>query len=256
MAEHALILIHGWTATARVNWGGVLDRVGDHYRVFAPDLHGHGKGHRDRKHFRLEDSADDIVRLLDEEGLDDAIVVGYSLGGAVAQLVWRRHPDRVRGLVLCSTAPWFRSYPIEWVNSFALRGAAAALQRMPLEKRNRVAMKEAARRTRSELLDEVKSELSGHDWGIVLEAGARIMRFDSREWVGEIDVPTSVIVTVDDTVIPAFRQFVLADTIPNAHLYTLTGDHSVCLHQPAKFGATLVRAVADVAADARTIVSR
>lgn len=249
--KHALVLIHGWTVTATVNWGGVLAQMGPHYRVLAPDLHGHGGGHRLRKRFTLEACADDVIDLLDAEGIDDAVVAGYSLGGAVAQLVWQRHRSRVRGLVLCATAPWFRDHPKEWVNSFALRGAAALARQLPLRVRNAAGMREAARRTGQQLFAVVASELSGHDWALVTEAGARIMAFDSRPWIGSIDVPTAVVVTVDDTVVPAFRQFTLADTIPGAQLLTMTGDHSVCLREPERFGRILTQAVGFVANEHR-----
>ena len=58
------------------------------------------RGSRTRAPFRLEDCADDVVAMADAIGLDRFVVLGYSMGGAVAQLLWRRHRDRLVGLVL------------------------------------------------------------------------------------------------------------------------------------------------------------
>ena len=100
-----MVLLHGWTATADLNWGRCYAALGEQYEVIAPDLRGHGGGVRGQ--FSLEACADDTAALLTALGKGPAILVGYSLGGPVATLVWRRHPELVTGLVLCSTAAYF-----------------------------------------------------------------------------------------------------------------------------------------------------
>ncbi|HYD08770.1 MAG TPA: alpha/beta hydrolase, partial [Acidimicrobiales bacterium] len=103
-----VLLLHGWTANADLNWFscfGPLARAGS--RVVALDHRGHGRGIRTLRRFRMRDCADDAAALLDVLDVPSAIVVGYSMGGAVAQLLWRRHPSKVDGLVLCATAPVF-----------------------------------------------------------------------------------------------------------------------------------------------------
>ena len=65
--------------------------------MIAPDLRGHGHGLRSRRVFRLADCADDCAATLVELGTGPVIAVGYSMGGPVAQLLWRRHRDLVVG---------------------------------------------------------------------------------------------------------------------------------------------------------------
>ena len=57
--------------------------------------------------FRLEQCADDVAALASSSGFERIVPVGYSMGGPIAQLVWRRHPELVDGLVLCATSATF-----------------------------------------------------------------------------------------------------------------------------------------------------
>ena len=82
-----LLLLHGWTATADLNWFSVYEALGRHYRIVALDHRGHGRGIRSRKPFRLADCADDAAALVRELGLGSVIPVGYSMGGPIALLI-------------------------------------------------------------------------------------------------------------------------------------------------------------------------
>ena len=103
-----LVLLHGLSATAALNWFTAFAALSRRFHVVALDQRGHGRGIRSSRPFRLEDCADDAVALADELGINRFIPVGYSMGGPVAQLVWRRHPDRTEGIVLCATSRNFR----------------------------------------------------------------------------------------------------------------------------------------------------
>ena len=100
-----VMLLHGWMATGDLNWCGAygaLQEAG--YRVLAIDHRGHGRGLRPIGPFRLTDCAADAAAVLRTLALAPAIVVGYSMGGAIAQLVARDHPDVAAGIVLGGTA--------------------------------------------------------------------------------------------------------------------------------------------------------
>ena len=103
-----VLLLHGWMFSADLNWFrayGALERAG--YRVLAVDHRGHGRGLRTHAPFRLSDCADDAAALLEHLETGPALVVGYSMGGAIAQLMARDHPELVLGLVLgATTSHW------------------------------------------------------------------------------------------------------------------------------------------------------
>ncbi|HXW80623.1 MAG TPA: alpha/beta hydrolase [Acidimicrobiales bacterium] len=103
----ALLLLHGWMATAALNWYGSLEFLGRSFSVVAPNLRGHGRQGRGAPPFSVEACADDLAALINELSLGPAIVVGYSMGGAIAQMLARRHREAVHGLVLCATAASF-----------------------------------------------------------------------------------------------------------------------------------------------------
>ena len=100
LSNQALVLLHGLGITADLNWGATYAQLCGLFRVVAPDLPGHGRGVRPWPKFTLEKCADHIVALADSLGIEKFIACGYSMGGLVAQLIWRRHPDRIAGLVL------------------------------------------------------------------------------------------------------------------------------------------------------------
>jgi len=103
----SVLLLHGWMATAALNWYGSLEFLGHSFRVVAPDLRGHGREGRRAPPFSVEGCADDLAGLIGELRLGRAIVVGYSMGGAIAQVLAKRHRDVVKGIVLCATAASF-----------------------------------------------------------------------------------------------------------------------------------------------------
>ena len=72
--------------------------------MLAIDHRGHGRGLRPLAPFRLVDCAADAAAALRQLELAPALVVGYSMGGAIAQLIARDHPDVASGIVLSGTA--------------------------------------------------------------------------------------------------------------------------------------------------------
>jgi len=108
-----LLLLHGLGASGLLNWFPAFGPLSERFRVVAMDLRGHGHGLRSGSRYRLTDCADDAIALMDALEVERCIPVGYSLGGPVAQLMWRHHRDRVDGLVLCATSRNFRGKPHE-----------------------------------------------------------------------------------------------------------------------------------------------
>ncbi|GAA2360377.1 alpha/beta fold hydrolase [Nonomuraea africana] len=97
-AAPALVLLHGRTADHN-HWNLFTRRFAARFHVIAPDLRGHGASARPA-HYALPDMAEDIVALLGALGVEQAVLIGHSLGGVVAYHLAMNHPERVSLLVL------------------------------------------------------------------------------------------------------------------------------------------------------------
>ncbi len=244
-----LLLLHGWTATGGLNWFPSFAPLAETFNVVAIDHRGHGRGIRSRRRFRLEDCADDAVALADELGIDTFIPVGYSMGGPIAQLTWHRHADRVDGLVLCATSRNFRGQPIERALFGAMTGLSVAARVTPASWHRSVSGRMLTRRLdpASALGEWARSEMLRNDPRVLIEAGHALGRFTSRDWISGVDVPTAVVVTERDSVVPPHRQHKLAASIAGATMNPVQGDHGVCALDPERFVPALLEACTSVA---------
>jgi len=240
-----LMLIHGVTITAELNWGRLFGPLSRQFRVLAMDLRGHGDGIPAGFRFRLEDCADDVAALAGVLEIGDFVAVGYSMGGMVAQLVARRHALMVSGLVLCATARNVLGSPAERLAALTLPAAAAAIRWNPLLQPvsaeilgltllGPVDDPAIAARTRAELR---KTSL-----GTALSAVQAVCEFTSHSWISQLDVPAAVVVTTQDRVVPASRQRKLAAAIPGASVHEVDADHAVCITAPQVFAPALLQA--------------
>ncbi len=97
-----LILLHGGFGTFEM-FTALSPTLAENHQIIGVDLYGHGRTALTDRPIRFEDMADDIAALIQQLGLEQADVLGYSLGGAVALQTAIRHPERVNKLVLIST---------------------------------------------------------------------------------------------------------------------------------------------------------
>jgi 3-oxoadipate enol-lactonase len=238
-----VLLVHGWMFPSDLNWlhaYGPLAAAG--FRVLAMDLRGHGRGLRSGERFTLTACADDAAGLLQALGLPAALVVGYSMGGPVTQLLARRHPERVAGFVLCATAlDW--SDPrqkVFWRTMGGLRLLLGLFPRGAWQTGMRLAG------APSKESNWVASELSRGSARDLAEAGRELGRFDSSAWAAELPQPRSVVVMTRDRLVPPRKQHELAQALSVAAVL-LDADHDACSTQPRLFVATLLGALRSLA---------
>ena len=247
-----LLLLHGLGATGLLNWRPVLDSLCRTYRVVVVDHRGHGRGIRIRQPFRLADCADDVAALTESLGIGSFFAVGYSMGGPISQLLWQRHHDRIEGMVLCATACRFASDDrrlASHVISPMLNVAGRVAPRKMIQRAAKAWLSDSILDPR--IRDLVMTEVGSSDPVTVGQAAAAVLRFDSSEWISRVDVPTSVVVTEKDRLVPAKHQRAMADLIPGSVIHAIPGDHSVYVTQPGLFRPALEEACASVVRRAR-----
>ncbi|MDI6852139.1 MAG: alpha/beta fold hydrolase [Deltaproteobacteria bacterium] len=107
-----LLLLHGLGACS-FSWRANLEPLSAHYRVLAPDLPPHGRtGLTPGADYRLEALADGVLAFMDSRDVDQAAVAGNSLGGSLALLLARHHPERVAALILLAPAAALTRVPL------------------------------------------------------------------------------------------------------------------------------------------------
>ncbi|HWC38196.1 MAG TPA: alpha/beta hydrolase, partial [Acidimicrobiales bacterium] len=226
--------------------------LSSHVNVVALDQRGHGGGIRGP--FTLEACADDAAALIGALGIGPVIAVGYSMGGPVATLLWRRHPELVAGIVLCATAPHFAVTSVGHLAISAVAAVARATAGVPGPARRTVRTLAAGVRGwagpgwRRAALDVI----GRHDPTAILEAARALVGYRADSWLGTIEVPAAVVMTTADRLVPPGRQLLLARGIPGCSLFAIDGDHGVCSVEPGRFVPALVAALADVGSRAQS----
>ncbi|HET6965190.1 MAG TPA: alpha/beta hydrolase [Acidimicrobiales bacterium] len=236
-----VVLLHGWTSTADVTWHGVYGPLSRHFSIIAPDLRGHGVGPRGRRS-RLTDLASDVVNLMQALDPGPVVLVGYSMGGAAAQIVARQRPDLLLGMVVCASASPLCSSRAARLGSALLRVGSrlgALVPDTPLRLLASAVMRVLFGDTDFERW--VRARTSRHSWSEVLSLGADVVSFDSRGWIGDLEVPSAVVVTTADRFVSPRRQHLLATSL-EAPAVCVDGDHNLCLARPVEFAEALRRA--------------
>ena len=249
-----LLLLHAVGCTGLLTWFPAIPELSRRYTVVTLDQRWHGQGIMSEE-FSLYDCADDVASLIETLGLANVIVAGYSMGSIIAQRTWRQHPHLVSGLVLGATTDRFRNSPSEIAFFHSMAVSMGALRGLS---RSRTAM--AAARGAARMLD-IDNPEDLHDWALaefrctspwaVAQAVAALGRHHSRPWLRRIDVPTAVVVTRKDRVIPAERQRALAMRIPAATTHEADTGHAGCVLAAETFVPVLLEACASVSARLR-----
>jgi pimeloyl-ACP methyl ester carboxylesterase len=238
-----VLLLHGWMFPSDLNWFRAyrpLAKAG--YRVIALDCRGHGRGLRTVRGFRLEDCAADAAALVRSLDCGPVTVVGYSMGGAIAQLIARDHPQDLSGMVLCATSREWRDLPMR------LLWTGMGVLRIYLELFPRDAWRWALRASGfpdSPTTSWIASELSRGSPLDIAEAGRELGRFDSRPWIERVSVPASVIVTTEDNAVPPLKQYELARAL-DAPVHEIACDHNGVVIKEANFARVLLKAIASL----------
>jgi 3-oxoadipate enol-lactonase len=218
----ALLLVHGWPHD-RTLWHAQLNGLATHARCIAPDLRGFG-GSDGAEPFTIEQYANDLVGLLDQLAIPEAVVCGLSMGGYVAFAMLRRHRSRVRGLVLTGTraagdTPEQRATR-ERIVAFAQRSGVDALATQQVERM----VGTTTRESRPALGAALRAMMAAAPMdGVIGGQRAMMSRADSSAMLASIDVPVLVVAGAEDAIILAEEQRAMAESIPGAQYVELAG---------------------------------
>ncbi|MGB7442472.1 MAG: alpha/beta hydrolase [Coleofasciculaceae cyanobacterium] len=97
--QEPLLLLHGLADNALV-WSNLGDSLSQEYHIVAPDMRGHGESSKPEQDYSFERAIADLEALMDHVGWQSAHVVGHSWTGKLAPIWARKHPERLRSMIL------------------------------------------------------------------------------------------------------------------------------------------------------------
>jgi len=231
-----LLLLHAFPLDARM-WEPQLSAFSGVLPVIAPHLPGFGGTEPAGEVMTMAAAADRVLAELDRAGVDRAVVCGLSMGGYVAFELWRRARHRFAGLVLANT----RAEPDTEEGATNRRALAERLRRegnaflveKPPPLLSEGAPQDLWRYVRRLIADQPAEAIAAASLGMA-------ERPDSRPDLPGIDVPTLVITSTDDTLIPPEVSKPMAKAIPGADLLVIQGaGHLSNLEQAETFSGAL-----------------
>ena len=232
-----VVLAHSLGADLSM-WDPQVPALAERFRVVRYDLRGHGRSPAPVGDSTIDDLADDVVALLDRLGVQQAHVVGLSIGGMAGLRLAVREPARVSSLaVLCSSAytgneQFWRdrattartqgtgSLAEAVVNRWLTPGYAAA---------------------HPDLVARLRAAVTAADDEGYASCCAAIATMDQRSDLGRITAPTLVISGDQDEALPPAQQRVIADAVPGARLVAVgPAAHIASIEQADQVTAALL----------------
>ncbi|MCK0196218.1 alpha/beta hydrolase [Ancylobacter sp. 6x-1] len=246
-----VVLIPGLGGDGRF-WGGVVERMGERFRLVVTDHRGAGRSDRPAGAYRIGRIAQDVVELLDHLGLARAHLVGHSTGGAVVQTLALDHAARADRIVISG------SWAGPDARFRAMFGARLALLEAGCPQIYQsfthvlgfdaewIAAHEAELDAAVARAGEALAPLD-----VAAERIRMLLAFDRRAELARITAPTLVLAARDDMLIPCAQSRAIATLIPGAAMITLSGGHFYPRTRPDAFADAVAGFLARAARPAK-----
>ncbi|WP_223701921.1 alpha/beta fold hydrolase [Sutcliffiella deserti] len=226
-----IVLLHGFCGSHEY-WKYIVQDLSSFYRIIAIDLRGHGKSADSEESFTIEDMAKDIQQLLLQLEIEEATVLGHSLGGYVALALLDKHPELIRaiGLIHSTGAPDSeeakagRDIAIKKINEEGMKGFIEELSLKLFAKENKDKL--------SEEMEHVKkigcnTTVNGAEGAL----DAMKNRIDRQHVLKEAKCPILLVAGKGDQIIPQEKTFVVEG--PNVQQVLLADSgHMSMLEEP------------------------
>ena len=234
----SVLLIHGVGGDGR-NWDPIAHRLAQRFDVVAMDLRGHGGSSPIAGPLDAHELAADALHVLDETGAATSRVVGFSLGGQVAQALALDHPERVAKLAVlgtvCGRTPEERQRARGRIEFLRTNGLAA------LAEANRERwFTDAFRRDHAELVERRVAQVKACDPHSYLEAFTVFCTADFVDRLGELTMPNLVVTGEYDVAATPRMAHLMGERLADARVHVLQGlRHSLLIEAPDRVGALL-----------------
>jgi pimeloyl-ACP methyl ester carboxylesterase len=235
-----LVLVCGISAELQV-WRNQVDELSKHFSVIRYDNRGAGRSSAPDSPYSIPQMADDLAALLDALQIDATHLLGWSMGGYIAQAFARRYPQRVLKLLLLSTAHepdgYVRLAIRNWMN---IRSS-----NMPYEQIVRFVLRwqfTPAAFDNEVFFEKAVQMMTSNPYAQKADAFLQQAEASLAYIPGDAVLPASTLVMVgaDDNLLPPYLSERLAKAIPGATLRVLRGAHAGFLEFPAEYNKAIL----------------
>jgi pimeloyl-ACP methyl ester carboxylesterase len=240
-----LFLIHGIGA-ARDAWRLMVPLLAEHYTCITYDLRGHGTSPVPDAPFELDHLVDDLERLRDRLGFEQAHFAGHSLGGMIGPAYARKHPDRVLSLGLLSTAAGRTED-----DSAKVWGVVAAMEKNGIENTlqtlvNRWFTDEFIA-ANPDLIERRLKQVVDTDAGIFMNVFRIYAGTEMAPWLSDVQAPCLVLTGENDGGCNPRLNRLIAGELPNAELVILDHvKHSILVEVPDQVASNMHRFISSL----------
>jgi 3-oxoadipate enol-lactonase len=239
---HAVVLIHGYPFN-RSLWTEQTEALASRFRVVTPDLRGFGESDTSDGPVTMNRMAQDVAELMDQLGIEQAVIGGLSMGGYVALALVKQFPSRVKALVMADTraqadteeGKQTRHQQAKKALSEGMAGIADAMLPKLLTPDTVSKRPEVVKRVRDMMLRTKPQGAASALLGMA-------ERDDQSEFISTIRVPTMIVVGREDAITPLADSEKMQSEIAASRLVVIeNAGHVSNLEQPEQFNFALLR---------------
>lgn len=235
----AVMLIHGLGASHQ-DWRDVAPALAVQHRVLAPDLRGFGQSQQLPGPYRPDVMAGDVLALMDAKAIQQAHVVGHSMGGAVAVELALRAPERVQTLTIANSVPAFRpTRAREW---FEIGLRLATMSILGPRRLGRIMGRRMfPHAEQAELRSFIESRAAANRRRAYLASLIALTRWSAVERLHELVMPVAILASGNDYfTVDDMRRY--AESVPDGHFYCFPdARHGVPLEEAQEMAQCLQR---------------
>lgn len=220
--QYAIVFIHG-AGGSHKNWAYQIDHFGRGHLALAVDLPGHGKsgGYSARE---IDVYVDFVKTFINHLIATPFILVGHSMGGAIAMSYARQYPCLLSGLVLVGTGPRLKVLPAI-LNSIIKGDIVVELVNLLFN-----------RKPKSNLLRNARDELSNMSPQVFLNDFTACNNFDISDHLCDIKTPTLIVSAGKDRLTPLKCSEFLNTCISDSSIFTIEkAGHMMMMECPQEF---------------------
>ncbi|HJU06270.1 MAG TPA: alpha/beta hydrolase [Nitrospiraceae bacterium] len=225
-----VIFVHGVVTTSNI-FPDYLDAFSPDYRGIAVDLRGYGNSQKPTSGFTIDRFAKDLIKLVDQLGIENSVWVGVSMGGMILQRLALDYPDRVRALVLVSTTDGAMILDKDIETIGAPRNYHKVSQAIIAES--------FPPGTDSTLYQPLIDRIPTWNATVLREALGSMSRFNVHGQLSQIQVPTLIMVGAKDDVATVAIAKGIHEQIPDSRLAEFQTGHFIMTEDPEAFRTVL-----------------